>query len=66
LAEQVALVEDARTMYRDPVKDLWGAELWDSVLADWPGNGLPGVRLFADAYRWMFAERVSYALGFAI
>ena len=53
-------------MYRDLVKDLWGAELWDSVLADWPGNGLPGVRLFADAYRWLFAERVSYALGFAI
>ena len=53
-------------MYRDPVKDLWGAELWDSVLAGWPGNGLRGVGLFVDDYCGMVAKRVSYGFGFAI
>jgi len=34
LSEQLALVEDTRTLYPDAVKDLWDAELWVSSLVD--------------------------------
>ena len=34
LSEQLALVEDTRTLHTDAVKDLWDAELWVSLLVD--------------------------------
>ena len=34
LSEQLALVEDTRTLHPDAVKDLWDAELWVSPLVD--------------------------------
>ena len=34
LSEQLALVEDTRTLHPDSVKDLWDAELWVSPLVD--------------------------------
>ena len=66
LVEQVALFDDTCAMHLDSVKDLWDTELWVSPLADWPGDGLPGVEFSVDAYRWMFVERMGYALGLAI
>jgi len=34
LSEQLALVEDTRTLRPDAVNDLWDAELWVSPLVD--------------------------------